>query len=96
MSKILFISNISNRITTFVTASIVAAHSLNMDFYQAANWQDADPSQIATDEKAYDIVSRFQEIRLQRQILRHTKSLSHLSNKKILITYIATLRQAEF
>ena len=55
MSKILFISNISNRITTFVTASIAAAHSLNMDFYQAANWQDADPSQIATDEKAYDI-----------------------------------------
>lgn len=55
MSKILFISNISNRITTFVTASIAAAHSLNMDFYQAANWRDADPSQIATDEIAYDI-----------------------------------------
>ncbi len=55
MSKILFISNISNRITTFVTASIAAAHSLNMDFYQAANWQDADPSQIATNEIAYDI-----------------------------------------
>lgn len=55
MSKILFISNISSRITTFVTASIAAAHSLNMDFYQAANWQDADPSQIATDEKAYEI-----------------------------------------
>lgn len=55
MRKILFISNISNRITTFVTASIAAAHNLNMDFYQAANWQDADPSQIATDEIAYDI-----------------------------------------
>ena len=55
MSKILFISNISNRITTFVTASITVAHSLNIDFYQAANWQDADPSQIAIDEKAYDI-----------------------------------------
>ena len=55
MSKILFISNISSIITTFVTASIAAAHSLNMDFYQAANWQDADPSQIATDEKAYEI-----------------------------------------
>lgn len=55
MSKILFISNISNRITTFVIASITAAHSLNMDFYQVANWQNADPSQIAIDEKAYDI-----------------------------------------
>lgn len=55
MSSILFISNISNKITTFVTASIAAAHSLDMDFYQAANWQDADPSQIATDEISYDI-----------------------------------------
>lgn len=55
MSKILFISNVSNRITTFVTASIAAAHDLNIDFYQAANWRDADPSQIATDEKTYDI-----------------------------------------
>ncbi|MBQ2741495.1 MAG: glycosyltransferase, partial [Oscillospiraceae bacterium] len=55
MSKILFISNISNRITTFATASIAASHSLNMEFYQAANWQNADPSQIEKDEKAYDI-----------------------------------------
>ena len=55
MSKILFISNISNRITTFVTASIAAAHSLNVDFYQAANWQDADPMQIEKDEIEYDI-----------------------------------------
>lgn len=55
MSKILFISNISNRITTFVTASIAAAHSLNMDFYHASNWQNADPLQIAADEEAYGI-----------------------------------------
>ena len=55
MSKILFISNISNRITTFVTASIAAAHDLDMDFYQAANWQNVDPSKIAAEEKAYDI-----------------------------------------
>lgn len=55
MSKILFISNISNRITNFVTASIVAAHQLNMDFYQAANWKDAAPGQIEADERKYDI-----------------------------------------
>lgn len=55
MSKILFVSNISNKITTFVTASIAAAHSLGLDFYQAANWQDADPMQIDKDEKKYEI-----------------------------------------
>lgn len=55
MSKMLFISNISRGITTFVTASIAAAHSLDLDFYQVANWQDADASQIEKDEKAYDI-----------------------------------------
>ena len=55
MSKMLFISNISRGITTFVTASIAAAHSLDLDFYQVANWQDADVSQIEKDEKSYDI-----------------------------------------
>lgn len=55
MSKILFISNISNRITSFVTASIAAAHSLDLDFYQAANWSDAEPIQIDKDEKEYNI-----------------------------------------
>lgn len=58
MSKILFISNLSNRITSFVTASIFAAHELNMDFYQAANWSGAAEKQIAADEKAYDITIR--------------------------------------
>ena len=55
MSKLLFISNITNRVTAFATASIAAAHSLDMDFYQVANWQGATFSQIADEEKAYDI-----------------------------------------
>ena len=55
MSKILFISNISNRITSFVIGNITAAHSLNMEFYQAANWKDADSLQIVTEEKTYNI-----------------------------------------
>ena len=55
MSKILFISNISNRISSFVTASISVAHNLNIDFYQASNWQSAAKTQISADEKEYDI-----------------------------------------
>ena len=55
MSKILFISNISDRVSSFVTASISAAHSLNIDFYQAANWQNSTKTQIADDEQEYDI-----------------------------------------
>ena len=55
MSKILFISNISNRITTFVTASISVAHDLKMDFYQVANWNGAEKGQIEKDEEKYGI-----------------------------------------
>lgn len=55
MSKILFISNLSNRITSFVTASIEAAHSLDIEFYQAANWGDTETSQIQADEQQYGI-----------------------------------------
>lgn len=55
MSKILFISNLSNRITSFVTASIEAAHSLDIEFYQAANWGNTEISQIQSDELQYGI-----------------------------------------
>lgn len=55
MSKMLFISNISNKINSFVTASIAAAHSLDMDFYQLSNWQGAKKQQIEDDENVYNI-----------------------------------------
>ena len=55
MSKILFVSNISNKISSFVTASISAAHSLNIDFYQSANWQNSTEAQISADEQEYNI-----------------------------------------
>ena len=55
MSKLLFISNISNGISSFVTASIYAAHSLNLDFYQTANWQEAPVGQKEIDEQTYNI-----------------------------------------
>ena len=82
MSKILFISNISNRITTFVTASIAAAHDLDIDFYQAANWQDADPSQITNDEKNYCI--RIENVPISRNPL----SKSNLSAYRKLVEFI--------
>ncbi len=55
MKKILFISNLSSRITSFATASIHAADSVDMDFYHAANWSQAPAGQIAADEQAYNI-----------------------------------------
>ena len=45
-------------------------NSLNIDFYQAANWQDADPSQIAIDEKAYDI--KIKSVPISRNPLART------------------------
>ena len=82
MSKILFISNISNRITTFVTASIAAAHSLDLDFYQAANWQDDDSSQFEKDEKAYDI--KIKSVPISRNPLAKT----NLTAYKELVEFI--------
>lgn len=55
MSKILFISNISSRISSFVTASISAAHNLDIEFYQVANWQNSAKTQISAYEQEYDI-----------------------------------------
>ena len=55
MSKLLFISNVSNKITSFATASISVAHSLELEFYQTANWNDAEKTQIAIDEQKYNI-----------------------------------------
>ncbi len=55
MSKILFISNISRKISSFVTASIEASHDLNMEFYHAANWKNVESDQIHADELAYNI-----------------------------------------
>ena len=55
MTKLLFISNISNRVTSFAIASITVAHKLKIDFYQAANWSDAKEGQIEKDQVEYDI-----------------------------------------
>lgn len=55
MSKILFISNLTNKIDSFAIASIAAAKSLDLDFYHAANWKNGNASQIKTDELTYGI-----------------------------------------
>lgn len=82
MSKILFISNISNRITTFVTASISAAHDLKMEFYQAANWNGAQKDQIEKDEEKFGIKI------INLPISRNPFAKSNLSAYKQLVEFI--------
>lgn len=55
MPKILFVSNLSNRISTFCLASINAAKTLSYEFYHAANWGDATPETIKKEEEKYGI-----------------------------------------
>lgn len=82
MSKILFISNISNRITTFVTASISAVHDLKMEFYQAANWNGAQNDQIEKDEEKFGIKI------INLPISRNPFDKSNLSAYKQLVEFI--------
>lgn len=55
MKKLLFVSNISNNVGSFVVASIAAAKRCGFEFYYAANWDGATKKQIAEDEKKYSI-----------------------------------------
>lgn len=55
MPKVLFISNMSYRITAFATASIAAAHALGLEFYHASNWHYAKQGQIEEDERSFDL-----------------------------------------
>lgn len=55
MKKLLFVSNISNNVGSFVVASIAAAMKCGFEFYYAANWDGATKEQIAEDEKKYGI-----------------------------------------
>lgn len=55
MKKLLFVSNISNNVGSFVVASIAAAKKCGFEFYYAANWDGATKEQIAEDEKKYGI-----------------------------------------
>jgi glycosyltransferase involved in cell wall biosynthesis len=55
VKKLLFVSNISNNVGSFVVASIAAAKKCGFEFYYAANWDGATKEQIAEDEKKYGI-----------------------------------------
>lgn len=55
MKKILFISNITNKITGFAHASITNSHKLNFKYYHFSNWSGASKEQIYKDEKSYNI-----------------------------------------
>ncbi len=55
LNKILFISNIANKVGAFSKASITAAHEIGAEFIMAANWQDVSDAQIAADEEEYNV-----------------------------------------
>ncbi len=55
MVKILFISNITNKVGSFSIASIKAAQEKGMEFHMAANWDQAGEEQIRSDEKEYNV-----------------------------------------
>lgn len=56
MKKILFISNITRKITSFSSSSIYAAHKMGMKFIHAANWSETPKEQIESLEKENDII----------------------------------------
>ena len=55
MGKILFISNIAERVGAFSIASIAAAKKSGMEYYYAANWEAATKEQIREDEEKFGI-----------------------------------------
>lgn len=55
MGKILFISNIAERVGAFSIASIAAAKKCGMEYYYAANWEAATTEQIREDEEKFGI-----------------------------------------
>lgn len=83
MNKLLFISNLASRISSFTFASIYAAHDLGLDFYQAANWSNAKENQIEEDEKAFDIKIK------NVPISRNPFAKSNLTAYKELVDYIS-------
>lgn len=85
MKKLLFVSNISNNVGSFVVASIAAAKRCGFEFYYAANWDGATKEQIAEDEKKYGI--KIVHIDLDRspystKNIRAYKQLVDLINKE--------------
>lgn len=55
MKKILFISNIANKVGSFSIAALNASKELGVEFYSAANWENAAEGQVERDTKEYGI-----------------------------------------
>ncbi|MDD6058868.1 MAG: glycosyltransferase family 4 protein [Ruminococcus sp.] len=55
MGAVLFISNITYKITSFSSSSIYATHKMGMRFIHAANWSETPVEQIKLFEKENDI-----------------------------------------
>ena len=55
MGKILFISNIAERVGSFSVASIAAAKECGIEFYYAANWDATTIEQRKVDEDRFGI-----------------------------------------
>lgn len=55
MQKVLFISNLSNGVSSFSIASIHAASNLGVEFYLAANFDGASKDKLLSDEAEYGI-----------------------------------------
>lgn len=80
MKKILFISNITRKITSVASTSILATKEMGIGFLHAANWNTSECGQVQSDEKEYGIkifnvsISRspysISNIRAYRQLCR--------------------------
>lgn len=55
MSKVVFLTNLAKKTTTFSIPAIRASEKMEFDFHQAANWSGAEEGQIELDEKEYGI-----------------------------------------
>lgn len=82
MKKILFISNISNRITNFSIPSIVAAQSLGYEFHMAANYLG-----FKDDESKYNVTIHHIDINRNPLSIQNIKACKQL---------MALIRKEEF
>lgn len=55
MADLLYISNVSDRISSFSKSAIVAAQRNRLYLHYASNWQGAEPGQMDSDQETYGI-----------------------------------------
>lgn len=55
MTKLLYISNLSNGVSSFSKAAVLASKQLKMEFYLAANFQEISKEKLENDTKEYGV-----------------------------------------